>query len=177
MSENQTVTNAELEAAFLAARAHGKILGDEVLRAVIVAAREAKVKRTGKAQAAVPASWCPDCHGDETTGHRTWCPRGCTAHDKPSLPYQDREVFVAAWVERDSSRGQAGGASRPMEWEDAKAWLAHELERNLTRWAHGDTLSRARYIAALDDIRAATAPTIGRMWELAYHVLSITRES
>jgi hypothetical protein len=38
-------TEAQLQAAFLAARALGKILDDEVLTAIIVAAAEAATKR------------------------------------------------------------------------------------------------------------------------------------
>ncbi len=38
--EKVIVTAAELQAAFLAARAHGKILGDDVLRDIITAVRE-----------------------------------------------------------------------------------------------------------------------------------------
>ena len=37
------VSNAELEAAFLAAREHGKILNDDVLRAIILAARKSEL--------------------------------------------------------------------------------------------------------------------------------------
>ena len=37
----ETVTEAQLQAAFMAARALGKVLDDEVLRAIIVAARKA----------------------------------------------------------------------------------------------------------------------------------------
>jgi hypothetical protein len=42
MANGPDVTEAELAAAFLAARGFGKILDDDVLRAIIVAAREAK---------------------------------------------------------------------------------------------------------------------------------------
>lgn len=40
--ERETVTEAQLHAAFLAARAYGVILKDNVLTAIIVAAEEAK---------------------------------------------------------------------------------------------------------------------------------------
>jgi hypothetical protein len=45
MASKTIVTEAQLNAAFLAARAHGKILADEVLRDIILAARGVKVPR------------------------------------------------------------------------------------------------------------------------------------
>lgn len=42
MKDSTHVTDAELQAAFLAAREMGKILNDEVLAAIIIAARKVK---------------------------------------------------------------------------------------------------------------------------------------
>jgi hypothetical protein len=80
--------------------------------------------------------------------------------------------YVASWAEIPAPGGWGAASSWvPMTFENAKATLIAELQRNLGRWAGTSGSDPARYDDALQVLRAATGPlTI----DLPGHVLSIT---
>ncbi len=87
-------------------------------------------------------------------------------------PPDSVQRYVAGWAEITTPGGWGAASSWvPMTFENAKATLIAELQRNLGRWAGTGGSDPARYNDALQVLRAATGPlTIG----LPGHVLSIT---
>jgi len=79
---------------------------------------------------------------------------------------------VASWAEITTPGGWgAAGSWVPMTFENAKATLIAELQRNLGRWAGTGGSDPARYSDAVQVLRAAAGPlTI----DLPGHVLRIT---
>jgi len=95
---------------------------------------------------------------------------GAAGAPHPAVPAPD--LWVGRWDQRlvDDSPG-AGAESPRGTFDDAAAWLAAEVQRNLGRWAHTDK-ERDRYVAALDVLRTAM-PGQALTVTLPYHTLAI----
>ncbi len=80
--------------------------------------------------------------------------------------------YIAGWAEHKMTGGWGAASSWvPMAFEDAKATLIAELQRNLGKWAGIGGSDPARYRDALEVLTVATGPVI---IDLPGHVLSIT---
>jgi hypothetical protein len=80
--------------------------------------------------------------------------------------------YVASWAEHKVPGGRGAACSwAPMLFEQAKATLITELQRNLSRWAVRGGSDPGRYSQALDTLKTARGPvTI----DLPGHMLTIT---
>ena len=85
---------------------------------------------------------------------------------------QGQRRYAACWAERRDPGGRGAASSWvPLPFEEARAVLIAELERNLGRWAGTGGGDPARYSDALEALKAATGPV---SIDLPGHVLSIT---
>jgi hypothetical protein len=111
----------------------------------------------------------------QAPGHRAGAGDGLASAGETAsqaLMRQGQRRYAACWVERRDPGGRGAASSwDPLPFEEARAVLIAELERNLGRWAGTGGSDPARYSNALEALKAATGPV---SIDPPGHVLTIT---
>jgi hypothetical protein len=88
-----------------------------------------------------------------------------------------RGKWVAAWAEERTPDGRGAGNSwNPQPFIEARNTLAHEIQRNLVRWADAESLPR--FQAVLGVLLDLQEPELrnGLSWTAGRFTFTLTRE-